>query len=86
MRGFLANACLTVTSIVVCTLLAELAVRIIDGQSPVMLLLPQVMASHGVDTTGGYLDKLPGVPSVDRRLFFRRGFVAPNGLGMTRGA
>jgi hypothetical protein len=70
LRAFFGNAVLTLASIVFCALMAELTVRIIDGQSPVQLVLPQVMASHGVDTTGGYLDKLPRAASVERQLFF----------------
>ena len=43
-------------------LLAEGAVRLIDGQSPVALALPEVVSNPGVDTTGGHLDKLPRDP------------------------
>jgi hypothetical protein len=70
MRNFLANALLTLVSVVVCVALAEVAVRIIDGQSPVTLVLPEQIAAQGVDTTGGHLDKIPRAPSVDRQLFF----------------
>jgi hypothetical protein len=69
-RNFLANALLSVVSVAVCLVLAEVAVRIIDGQSPVTLALPETIASEGVDTTGGYLDKLPRAAGVDRALFF----------------
>ena len=70
MRGVLANIALTVASIVVCVLLAEAAVRVIDGQSPVALVLPEVISNPGVDTTGGHLDRMPRAASVDRALFF----------------
>ncbi len=70
MRAFLGNAILTLVTVLVCTLLAEIAIRIVDGQSPVMLVLPEKLSSEGVDTTGGWLDKLSRPASVDRALFF----------------
>jgi hypothetical protein len=69
-RNFLANLLLVVVSFVFCVLLAEGAVRIIDGQSVVALALPEVNSSQGVDTTGGHLDEMPRAASVDRALFF----------------
>lgn len=70
MRNFLANALLTVVSVVACVAFAELAIRIIDGQSPVSLVLPEQLGSEGVDTTGGHLDSIPRAASVERQLFF----------------
>ena len=69
-RNFLANLALSVVSVVVCVVLAEGIVRIIDGQSPIALMLPEVQGALGVDTTGGYLDKLPRADGVERAWFF----------------
>src|SRR5690349_7161054 len=69
-RNLLANILLSLISVVLCLVVAEVAVRIIDGESPVMLALPETVSSQGVDTTGGYLDRLPRAASVDRALFF----------------
>jgi len=69
-RNFFANTLLSVVSVVVCLVLAEVAVRVIDGQSPVTLVLPETLSSAGVDTSAGYLDRLPRAAGVDRALFF----------------
>jgi len=69
-RNLAANSLLTLISVAVCLVLAEVAVRIIDGESPVTLQLPKILSSQGVDTTGGHLDKLSRAASVDRDLFF----------------
>ena len=70
LRNFLANLLLIAVSFALCLLVAEGAIRIIDGQSVVALALPEVNSSQGVDTTGGHLDEMPRAASVDRALFF----------------
>src|SRR5579872_3536349 len=70
MRNFLANLLLIVVSFVFCVIVAEGAIRIIDGQSVVALALPEVNSSQGVDTTGGHLDEIPRAAGVDRTLYF----------------
>ncbi len=70
MRNFLANLLLIIVSFAFCVLVAEGAIRIIDGQSVTALALPAVNSSQGVDTTGGHLDEIPRAASVDRALFF----------------
>ena len=70
MRNFLVNGLLTVVSVVVCVVLAEVTVRIIDGQSPVSLMLPVEVSSRSINVAGGHLDQVPRAASVDRDLFF----------------
>jgi hypothetical protein len=77
-RNFLANAALSVVSVVVCVVLAEGIVRLIDGQSPITLMLPEVQGAQGVDTTGGHLDRMPRADGVDRAWFFQDPPPLPN--------
>ena len=70
MRNFLANLLLSVVSVLVCVGLAEVVVRLIDGQSPVRLVLPEYAGNVGVDTTAGHIDKMPRAAGVEREWFF----------------
>ncbi len=65
-RAVLLNILTSVVSIVVCVVLAEIVVRIIDGQSPVALLLPKQIGTLGIDTTQRYVDKIALADGVDR--------------------
>jgi hypothetical protein len=78
MRAFVGNTLLVVASSVLCVLVAELAVRIIDGHSPVALSLPEVLGNLGVDTTARHLDSIPRAQGVDRELFFTSPPPLPN--------
>ena len=70
MRNVLVNGLLTLVSVVVCVVLAEVTVRIIDGQSPVSLMLPVAVSSQSINVAGGHLDEVPRASSVERDLFF----------------
>jgi hypothetical protein len=70
MRNFLVNGLLALVSVVVCFVLAEVTVRIIDGQSPVSLILPVAVSSQSINVAGGHLDEVPRASSVERNLFF----------------
>lgn len=70
MRNFIVNSLVSVLTIAICTLLGEAIIRLIDGQSPVALVLPEMAGTLGVDTSAGHLDKIPQAASVDRKWFF----------------
>jgi hypothetical protein len=64
--GALLNVLVMAVSVAVCVVLAEIAVRVIDGQSPVQLVLPQQIGTLGIDTTARYVDKIALADGVDR--------------------
>lgn len=70
MRGYLVNGLLAFFSVLICIVMAEVAVRIIDGLPATSVDLPQYSGAAGSDTTAAHLDEVPRAAGVGRELFF----------------
>jgi hypothetical protein len=70
MRGYLVNGLLAFFSVLICIVMAEVAVRIIDGLPATSVDLPQYSGATGNDTTVAHLDEVPRAGGVGRELFF----------------
>src|SRR6186713_3371541 len=78
MPSSLINIAISILTIILCFFVAEGALRIIDGQSPVAVVLPVMASSPGTDTTAAHLDAIPRAASVPRDLFLSTPPLLPN--------
>lgn len=69
MRSFWVNGLVSVVTVAIGVLLAEIATRVVDGLPPFDIVLPQMGGALGADTTLSHLDSIPRANGVERDWF-----------------